>query len=472
MKIRTNSIVIKLGATIMILFMVILIPLGYVMDRIFSGFYYGQVHTHIDEVSADIVTSLADLNNKNELKLYEELASHTKTEIVIVNNKGKVLTSSNMSQYSKGAALSQKLLATLKNKEKIHHNYTDPVSNKYFFMSGRALMQNDSFQGGVLVFSSVDALHQSTHQIREYLILSVIGALILALGFTYFLSKKLSRPLISMEKITRTIAKGDLNVNIEKVSDDEVGSLAQAINDLAIELKDYRTNRSEFLANISHELRTPISYLSGYASVLRKGLYENEKEKEDYLKIIENESSRLVLLINDLFELSKMEENKIELYKEWIDVEELIDSVLSKVKLKAKEKGLTLNHSSGNKMPMLLSDGMRLEQVLVNLVENAIRYTNQGHIQISSWRNKNDVCMSIRDTGAGIPEKDLPFIFERFYRVEKSRSREMGGTGLGLAIVREIVKLLGGTIEVKSRVGKGTEFILSFPIDIAQNANQ
>ncbi|MGG6447405.1 ATP-binding protein [Pseudobacillus badius] len=453
----------------MILFMVILIPLGYVMDRIFSGFYYGQVHTHIDEVSADIITSLVDLNDKNELKLYEELANHTNTEIVIVNKKGKVLTSSSLNQYSKGATLNQKLLVSLKNNKKIHQNYTDPVNNNYFFMSGRALIQNNSFQGGVLVFSSVDALHQSTHQIREYLILSVVGALTLALGFTYFLSKKLSSPLISMEKITRRIAKGDLNVNIEKVSDDEVGSLAQAINDLAVELKDYRTNRSEFLANISHELRTPISYLSGYASVLRNGLYEDEKEKEDYLKIIENESSRLVVLINDLFELSKMEENKIELYKEWIDVEELIDGVLSRVKLKAKEKNLALTYSSENKMPMLLSDGMRLEQVITNLIENAIRYTNEGYIQISSWSRKDGVFISIKDTGSGIPEQDLPFIFERFYRVEKSRSREMGGTGLGLAIVREIVKLLGGNIEVKSRVGQGTEFILSFPIDVSQN---
>ncbi|KMY52562.1 hypothetical protein AC623_20540 [Bacillus sp. FJAT-27231] len=469
---RSNSIVIKLGATIMVLFMVILIPLGYVMDRIFTGFYYGQVHTHIDEVSADIITSLRDLNNKNELKLYQELANHTNTEIVIVNNKGKVLTSSNITQYSKGDTLDQKLLGSLRNNKKIHQNYTDPVNNSHFLMSGRALIRNNHFQGGVLVFSSVDALHQSTHQIREYLILSVIGALILALGFTYFLSKKLSSPLIGMEKITRRIAKGDLNVNIEKVSEDEVGSLAQAINDLAVELKDYRTNRSEFLANISHELRTPISYLSGYASVIRNGLYENEKEKEDYLKIIENESSRLVILINDLFELSKMEENRIELYKEWIDVEELIEGILSRVKLKAKEKSLALNYSSKNKMPMLLSDGMRLEQVITNLVENAIRYTNQGYIQINSWSKKDNVYISIKDTGAGIPEKDLPLIFDRFYRVEKSRSREMGGTGLGLAIVREIVKMLGGNIEVNSKVGKGTEFILSLPIDVAQNENQ
>lgn len=230
-----------------------------------------------------------------------------------------------------------------------------------------------------------------------------------------------------MEKITRRISKGDLNINIKKTSNDEIGSLAQAINDLAIELKEYRTNRSEFLANISHELRTPISYLSGYASVIRKNLYNNDQEKEEYLAIIENEASRLTLLINDLFELSKMEENKIELYKEWIDVEELIEGVLNRSKLSANKKNVTLKYEPGKHLKMILSDGMRLEQILTNLIENSIRYTNHGGIVITSRANKDFVIITIKDSGIGIPPNDLPFIFERFYRVEKSRSRQMGG---------------------------------------------
>ncbi|MEK4012732.1 HAMP domain-containing sensor histidine kinase [Peribacillus sp. FSL M8-0224] len=463
-KIKINSIGSKLGITIMILFMFILVPLGYVIDRIFFGFYYGQTHEYIDEVSLDIINSISYLDDQNELGLYEKMANHTKTELVIVDKAGKVLTTSNL--YEKGEGFNPDLLSKIKKTNKIHQDYVDPKTKNYYFLSGRPIIINENFEGGVFVFSSLDSIHDSIHKLRTYLVIAILGALLLAAGFTFFVSKKLSKPLIDMEKITRRISKGDLNINIKKTSNDEIGSLAQAINDLAIELKEYRTNRSEFLANISHELRTPISYLSGYASVIRKNLYNNDQEKEEYLAIIENEASRLTLLINDLFELSKMEENKIELYKEWIDVEELIEGVLNRSKLSANKKNVILKYEPGKHLKMILSDGMRLEQILTNLIENSIRYTNHGGIVITSRANKDFVIITIKDSGIGIPPNDLPFIFERFYRVEKSRSRQMGGTGLGLAIVRELVNVLGGTIEVNSAVGQGTEFIITLPIEV------
>lgn len=462
-KIRFNSIGNKLGLIIMILFLCILVPLGYVIDQIFTGFYYNQTHQFIDDVSLDLVNSISYMNNQNEVEIYEELANHTKTEIVIVNKDGRVLTSSRL--YKKGTNLDSELLTEIQKKNKIHKTYVDAETKDYYFLSGRSIELNGKKQGGAFVFASLDSIHDSIHKIKNYLILSIVVALLLAAGFTYFVSRKLSKPLIDMEIVTRKIAKGDLNINIKKLSNDEIGSLAQAINDLAIELKDYRTNRSEFLANISHELRTPISYLSGYASVLRKKLYDNDQEKEDYLSIIENEASRLTLLINDLFELSKMEERKIELYKEWVDIEELIEGVMSKAKLRADIGNVTIKYEPQKNMKMILSDGMRLEQILINLIENAIRYTNYGEILIKSRVIKDKIIISIKDTGIGIPSNDLPFIFERFFRVEKSRSREMGGTGLGLAIVKELVNVLGGAIEVKSEVGIGTEFIICLPIE-------
>lgn len=465
MKIKLNSIVSKLGITIMVLFMFILIPLGYIMDKIFSDFYFDQVHKYTDEVSLDLKNSIKNAADQNEIQLYEKLANHTKTEIVIVSKSGRVLTASNIKTLQKGTNIDQKLFDAIREKSKMHQEYVDPNTKHYYLLSGRSLRENGNFNGGVFVFSSVEAIHDSIHKVRDYLIVAVIGALLLAAGFTYFVSVKLSKPLIEMEQITRKISKGNLEINIQNSSNDEIGFLAQAINDLAIELGEYRTNRSEFLANISHELRTPISSLSGYASVLRKNLYKSEKEKAEYLSIIENEASRLSILINDLFELSKMEEKKINLYKEWIDVEELIEGVISRVRLKANSKNLDLEYIPGKNMKLILSDGMRLEQVLTNLIENSIRYTNKGKIVFRSWANRDTIFISIKDTGIGIPEDDLPLIFDRFYRVEKSRSRQMGGTGLGLAIVKELVHLLGGSIKVESQRGIGTEFIISLPIE-------
>jgi signal transduction histidine kinase len=307
-------------------------------------------------------------------------------------------------------------------------------------------------------------MYQSLDIIEKAVILAGIGAVFLALGFTFILSRKLSNPLLEMEKVTRKIAKGDLNTRVSIGTKDEVGSLANAINDLAIELHRYRSNRREFFANISHELRTPITYLEGYANALENNLYQSEEEKKQYLQIIQQESSRLSKLVNDLFELSKMEEGKVALHFEDVDLVEVVENALLKTKMKAKGKGLHLDFTRLVSIPSIYADGLRMEQIVINLLENAIRYTEHGVIKVKLSSDSNTVRLTIEDTGIGIPEEDVPFLFERFYRVEKSRSREFGGTGLGLAIVKHLVKLQGGTISVKSKVRKGTCFELTFPM--------
>ncbi|MEJ9371922.1 histidine kinase dimerization/phospho-acceptor domain-containing protein, partial [Schinkia azotoformans] len=183
--------------------------------------------------------------------------------------------------------------------------YIDPETSEEFFFVGRPLIVHEKFSGGIFVFSSIDKIHDLMHSIRNWIILSIVGSIILAIGFTLFVSKRLSNPLVRLEKATREIAKGDLKTQIEITSHDEMGALEQAIKDLSIELNNYRINRSEFLANISHELRTPISYLKGYAQLIKNNQYQDQKDLETYSTIIEKESDRLSKLIQDLFELSK-----------------------------------------------------------------------------------------------------------------------------------------------------------------------
>src|SRR5699024_1594719 len=301
-------------------------------------------------------------------------------------------------------------------------------------------------------------------KIRDLLILSAVGALFLALGFTFVLSKKMSDPLLEMEQATREIAKGNLDIRVSIPSKDEIGSIGKAINDLALETNRYRSNRREFFANITHELRTPISYLKGYAHVLKQSLYRTEEERLHYLNIIESETERMVRLINDLFDLSKMEEGKIDLQMSTVDLTEVLESALFKVKMEFENKGLTLKTQIDERVPYIEADGIRLEQIFTNLLGNAVRYTEKGYVSVKVWSADRKVDVIIEDTGIGIPEKDLPLVFERFHRVEKSRSRELGGTGLGLSIVKNLVELQNGTILVNSQIGKGTRFKLSFPV--------
>ncbi|KAI7249086.1 hypothetical protein KC345_g11777, partial [Hortaea werneckii] len=215
--------------------------------------------------------------------------------------------------------------------------------------------------------------------------------------------------------------------------------------------------RQEFLANISHELRTPITYLQGYAKVVKEELYETKEEKDLYLDIIGQEAHRLQHLVDDLFELAKMEEGKIPLNLEQVNLRQIVDQAVRRVELSAKEKGLQLTAVYSGRMDGgIRGDSKRMEQIVMNLLENAVRYTEKGEIKASLTFTPVSAVFVVEDTGIGISEAELPYIFDRFYRVEKSRSRQYGGTGLGLSIVNKLVELLGGKIVITSEVGVGT----------------
>ena len=460
-----NRIVIKLGGSIIVLFLVVLLPLGFVIDQIFSGFYYNHVREEIDQLSSRYVQSIINSRNLMMVNIMKMMAEFSQVNLYVVDAEGKVLVNSGVPGLAVGSYIYREEVKALASGKSIEKEYKHPPSGSHFLVSGKPLIKGNNFYGGIYILSSINEIDQSIRKVRSLLFLSGVGAFFLALGFTFILSRKLSDPLVQMERATRQIAKGDLDIRVRLKSGDEIGSLASAINDLAFDLQIYRDSRKEFFANISHELRTPITYLKGYAKVLKEGLHQNEEEKEQYLDIIYQESLRITRLIEDLFELAKMEEGKIEMDFGWINLAEVIDSAILKTRLKAKEKGLEIRVNIQDGLPLIYGDGVRMEQIFMNLLDNAIRYTEQGTISLQVENiNHNIVRIRIEDTGIGIPEDERPFIFERFYRVEKSRSRQYGGTGLGLAIVKMLVELHGGTISVFSEVGKGTKFEIIFPV--------
>ncbi|MGM0878430.1 MAG: ATP-binding protein [Bacillota bacterium] len=461
---KWNSIVVKLGASILLLVLAILLPLGFIMNQIFSGFYFSKVQEQIDDLSSRYAETINTLDVEH-LKMFELLATLTGQEIVIVDDQGIVVANSGVPSLPKGEKINSDEFDLLANNSDTQNEYYDKTNNRRYLSIGKPIYSDNEFIGGIFVLASIEDMYQSVDIIEKSVFLAGIGAIFLALGFTFILSRKLSNPLLEMEEATRKIAKGDLNTRVSKRTKDEIGSLATAINDLAVELHQYRSNRREFFANISHELQTPITYLEGYANALENNLYQSEEEKKQYLQIIQQEASRMSKLVNDLFELSIMEEGKVVLLFEEVDLVEVVENALLKTKMKAKEKGLQLDFSRLLDIPSVYADGLRMEQIIINLIENAIRYTENGLITINLSSDSNIVMLAVKDTGIGIPEEDVPFLFDRFYRVEKSRSREFGGTGLGLAIVKQLVELQGGTITVKSKVGKGTCFKLTFPMN-------
>lgn len=459
-----NSIVIKLSVVIIMLSFMIIFPLGFTINKIFSSFYYSDVETKLDELATNYASMGTDFTDPLMLTMFEKLGMVNNQALFIVNSQGIVIVSSGLANLGKGTTIYQNDVQSLQEGKTIKKEFSDPATGERYLTVGKPIKQKGTFIGGIFIATPIEGIYQSIAKVKNMIKLASVGAILVSIGFALFLSKQLSIPLLKMVAATRKIAKGDLDSRVYIQSKDEIGSLANEINQLAIELQRYQDNRSEFFANISHELRTPLTYIDGFSKAIRKKLYKSEEEKDHMFALVEQETARMTKMVDDLFELAKMEEEKLDVHFELIDLNEVVEAAASKIQLKAEEKGLILSINGNDALPFIKGDGLRLEQIVINVLENAIRYTDKGKVGAKLSFDSRDVIVVIEDTGIGIPEKDIPYLFDRFYRVDKSRSRKMGGTGLGLAIVKQLVDLHKGTIAVFSESGKGTRFQIHFPI--------
>jgi two-component system phosphate regulon sensor histidine kinase PhoR len=233
------------------------------------------------------------------------------------------------------------------------------------------------------------------------------------------------------------------------------------------ELRRLERLRQDFVANVSHELKTPLANIKSSVEVLLDGAVEDPASRGSFLAEIDDQASRLDALVADLLSLARLESGEAGLELEAVGVEDAVHACLDRHRTRAEAKGLTLNGVALGGCPPDLTvwaDEEGLAQVLDNLVDNAIKYTSDGGRVTARWEaTPEQVCIEVEDTGIGIPERDLPRVFERFYRVDKARSREKGGTGLGLAIVKHMTQAMKGTVRVTSEVGQGTTFRVCLP---------
>ncbi|SHK10709.1 two-component system histidine kinase PnpS [Paramaledivibacter caminithermalis] len=232
------------------------------------------------------------------------------------------------------------------------------------------------------------------------------------------------------------------------------------------EVRKLEEMRTDFVANVSHELKTPLTSIMGFIETLKNGAINNEKVRDRFLNIIEIETERLTRLIDDLLTLSDIESNGIGVAKKVnIKIKDVISEVSHMAEELARQKNIKYSHEVEENLPYVYGSRDWFKQLVLNLIENAIKYTPEGgEVKILAHKRENNIIINVKDTGIGIPKKDIPRLFERFYRVDKARSRKVGGTGLGLAIVKHIVISFGGEIRVKSEEGRGSEFIVRIPL--------
>lgn len=238
------------------------------------------------------------------------------------------------------------------------------------------------------------------------------------------------------------------------------GGIVVVLHDIS-EIKRLEKIKSDFVLNVSHELRTPLTSIKGYADTIDEGSLS--EENRHYLTIIRRNTERLINIVGDLLTLSKLEEREFALSLEPVKLPFLIERVLKLFENQARSKGFSLKMEAPEDLPPVLGDPFKLEQVFINLLDNAIKYTDAGGVTITVALSGDEVIAKVSDTGTGIPQEHIPRIFERFYVADKSRSKKMGGTGLGLSIVKHIVLLHNGTVRVESAAGKGSAFIVSLP---------
>lgn len=385
------------------------------------------------------------------------MESESDTDVVITNKNGTILNASALSKHFKKYVKAP--TSTINKDGEILEDHWE--KEPYIVTVSPIRAANGQQLGFVYMFQNTASVQTLIQRLNEHFILAGWISIFLTIIIIIFLSKGITKPLIRMKEATSQISKGNFSVSLPKTTDDELGDLAKSIELLAADLNYLKQERNEFLASISHELRTPLTYIKGYADIVLKRELSSEERKK-YVQIIVEESNRLSHLIKQLFELAKIDQNSFDIQKTTIHLQTFFSKIEEKLAPAFQEKNIVFEVHCPTHL-FLKADPLRLEQIIFNLLDNAIKYSPEGTTtRLEVTEKNNSIEIMIQDNGNGIPEEDLPYIFQRFYRVNKSRTRSLGGTGLGLAIVKELVLAHGGDIYVKSTEQIGTEFKLVF----------
>lgn len=288
-----------------------------------------------------------------------------------------------------------------------------------------------------------------------------LAAFAVAVLLGLLLSGLISAPLRQMTVAARRLAAGDYEQRVTVRSDDEVGELAAAFNEMAAGLARVEQMRRELVANVAHELRTPLTSIEGYMEALLDGVFPAD---EATFRRVQREAARLRRLVEDLTELARVESPEFRLERRPVLLDQVVREAVAQFQPRFAEKTVALQAHLPPEPVTVLGDADRLNQVLVNLLANALQFTPEGgQVEVVLQEEDRVARLAVRDTGCGIAPEDLPHIFERFYRGDRSRARTTGGAGIGLTIVKHIVERHGGTISVESQVGEGSTFQVVLP---------
>lgn len=416
-----------------------------------------------NEMAQDFFLGNANTLYKTALENGQELSCR----ILVVNKAGVV-------QVDSFSALNGTMLSTRELREVLtetkadaygYHQISKDTDKPFWAIYyTSAIIRNSETIGAVIISQSVqDIVIKAQETAKQYLMIFGIAMLIIAI-LSYYLTNHISRPIEDLRNASLQIAHGDYKARVLPLGNNELTELAKAFNTMSRRLQNVDKQRNQFVSNASHELKTPLSSMK----ILIESLLYQDSEIDpsvlkDFLGDIDKEIDRLTNLINDLLYITKMDAETDVIEVSEVDLDDLISQILMMLMPIAEKKGISIEFFERDKV-RAECNAVMVRQAISNLVDNGIKYTKPGgRILVRISQDESNAFISVKDNGVGIDKDDLQHIFERFYRVDKARSRLSGGTGLGLNIVNSIAVTHGGRVSVKSSIGEGSEFTFIIP---------
>ncbi|MGI6096918.1 MAG: ATP-binding protein [Dethiobacteria bacterium] len=447
--------------TVMVLISIFLLNL---LEQYYLA-YQKEILVNSGNLAAELFSGY--LRGGSDLVLLSGLAENFSRQIgarvIVVSKSGMVIGDSVRVGGRLGTPLErEEVLKALEGGTGCSVQYSS-FSEQWVMQVAVPLKEAESISGVVFLSYPLKGIYRILTEARYYLLIMTLVAVVVVGVLGAILARYFTRPIEELTLAAQEMAKGNLQQKIKVDSRDEIGRMAQQFNIMAERLNKMTKHLRSFAENVSHELRTPLTSVSLLVKSLREYSMPAEQQHE-FLKDIDKETDRLVQLVEDLLDLTRLDKDETYIRKEKVDLKRLLVEVGSKMRPRAERQGHELKVEIEPGLSQVWSSAERLKQVIYNLLDNAIKYTPEpGKIELCAYSQDGEVVIKVVDTGRGIPSADLPHIFERFYRVNKGRSRDLGGTGLGLSICKEIVEALGGKIWVESVEKVGSIFYFTIP---------
>lgn len=479
---KFNSIVTKIWIIITLLTLLVIGISSSIQTNFMENIYYQQQARQLSSLGEKILELIYTEKDRAVMEMKVDILSKIMDVNVMIIDKNNIIQLSHGlgqnirnllldTDDSMHSPLTKSDIEKLLNGETVIHQGSNEYLKMDVLSAAIPLKDTNSVIGAVIIHAPLEPLAAEWAIFKTITIYAGVGGIILATILSLIFSKKVSKPLLDMSKIAFSMSSGDFSRRIDSSSNDEVSLLANSLNNLSTQLQEklvqlerLDSTRREFVSNLSHEMKTPLSIIQAFTEALQDDLAVDKDEKEQYLHNISEEVERLKRLVVEVLDLKKMEEGCDDFQKEYVDLREIAESIRSKFYTFAEEKRIDLLFTIDKRTQPVVCNRDRIKQVFINLIDNALRHTpGGGQVYVTISARVNSVQIEVRDTGAGIYPDDLPMIWERFYKADKSRTRVAGGTGLGLAITKKIIEAHGGCIEVQSKLSEGTTFTIILP---------